>query len=89
MTESCCSLLLEPGRVAQSVMCLATDAYLTADPGVASSILSLYLSKAFQLFRAGKGAIMSQTSLSFKKLICLKRVSRKDKLINMQTKYMI
>ena len=27
------------GRVAQSVTCLATDAYLTVDPGVASSIL--------------------------------------------------
>ena len=27
-----------PGGVAQSVMCLATDACLTADPGVASSI---------------------------------------------------
>ena len=27
-----------PGRVAQSVMCLATDVCLTADPGVASSI---------------------------------------------------
>ena len=27
-----------PGRVAQSVMCLATDASLTADPGVASLI---------------------------------------------------
>ena len=27
-----------PGRVAQSVTCLATDAYLTADPGVANSI---------------------------------------------------
>ena len=26
-----------PGRVAQSVTCLATDARLTADPGVASS----------------------------------------------------
>ena len=26
-----------PGRVAQSVTCLATDACLTADPGVASS----------------------------------------------------
>ena len=25
-----------PGRVAQLVMCLATDASLTADPGVAS-----------------------------------------------------
>ena len=30
-----CSL---PGRVAQSVTCLATDACLAADPGVASSI---------------------------------------------------
>ena len=29
---------LRPGRVAQSVTCLATDACLTADPGVASSI---------------------------------------------------
>ena len=27
-----------PGHVAQSVTCLATDAILTADPGVASSI---------------------------------------------------
>ena len=27
-----------PGHIAQSVMCLATDAYLTADPGVASLI---------------------------------------------------
>ena len=29
---------LVPGRVAQSVKCLATDAKLTADPGVTSSI---------------------------------------------------
>ena len=29
---------IEPGRVAQSVKCLVTDAKLTADPGVASSI---------------------------------------------------
>ena len=28
----------QPGRVAQSVTCLATDACLTADPGVTSSI---------------------------------------------------
>ena len=32
------SLRLRPGRVAQSVTCMATDACLTADPGVASSI---------------------------------------------------
>ena len=30
--------ILRPGRVAQSVTCLVTDAKLTADPGVASSI---------------------------------------------------
>ena len=29
---------IHSSRVAQSVTCLATDAYLTADPGVASSI---------------------------------------------------
>ena len=29
---------ISPGRVAQSVTCLTTDACLTADPGVASSI---------------------------------------------------
>ena len=32
------SSFLVPGRVAQSVKCLATDVCLTADPGVASSI---------------------------------------------------
>ena len=32
------SIISPPGRVAQSVTCLATDASLTADPGVASSI---------------------------------------------------
>ena len=31
-----------PGRVAQSVACLATDACLTADPGVASLIPARY-----------------------------------------------
>ena len=31
-----------PGRVAQSVRCLATDACLSADPGVASSIPARY-----------------------------------------------
>ena len=30
--------MLLPGRIVQSVTCLATDACLTADPGVASSI---------------------------------------------------
>ena len=31
-------IFVSPGRVAQSVTCLATDACLTADPGIASSI---------------------------------------------------
>ena len=31
--------MMRPGHVAQSVKCLATDACLTADPGVASSVL--------------------------------------------------
>ena len=35
-------MMIIPGRVAQSVTCLATDACLTADPGVASSIPSWY-----------------------------------------------
>ena len=34
-------LLPLPGRVAQSVTCLVTDAKLTADPGVASLIPAL------------------------------------------------
>ena len=40
VTETLGKMLLsaEPGRVAQSVTCLVTDAFLTADPGVASSI---------------------------------------------------
>ena len=33
-----CCVLVIPGRVAQSLTCLATDACLTADPGVSSSI---------------------------------------------------
>ena len=35
----CIDLYRKPGHVAESVTCLATDACLTADPGVASSIL--------------------------------------------------
>ena len=34
--------LQTPGRVAQSVTCLATNECLTADPGVASSIPARY-----------------------------------------------
>ena len=38
ITATFLQLQVSPGRVAQSVTCLATDACLTADPGVASSI---------------------------------------------------
>ena len=31
-------MIVGPGRIAQSVTCLTTDAHLTADPGVASLI---------------------------------------------------
>ena len=34
--------LFQPGRIAQSVTCLATDSCLTADPGVASWIPAWY-----------------------------------------------
>ena len=37
----CNTLDLQPGRVAQSVTCLATDGSLTAYPGVAGSIPAL------------------------------------------------
>ena len=36
------SFAKKPGRVEQPVTCLATDACLTADPGVASSIPARY-----------------------------------------------
>ena len=36
------NFVISPGRVAQSVTCLATDACLTADPGVPSSIPARY-----------------------------------------------
>ena len=43
MLSECALQMYEPpGRVAQSVTCLATDACLTADPGVASSIPARY-----------------------------------------------
>ena len=35
-------IIIAPGRIAQSVTCLATDACLTADPGVANLIPARY-----------------------------------------------
>ena len=39
-SDFCCLLITFANRLAQSVMCLATDACLTADPGVLSLILA-------------------------------------------------
>ena len=59
-----------PGRVAQSVTCLATYASLTADPGVASSILA----RSHTFVEIDHGIISTVTLLpsaeSFKKGCC-------------------
>ena len=39
--KNCLIEIIVPGGVAQSVTCLATDASLTADPGVSSLIIAL------------------------------------------------
>ena len=64
------SPILEPGRVAQSVTCLATDASLTADPGVASSIPArshTFVEIDHQIFSM---VILLPSAESFKKGCC-------------------
>ena len=59
-----------PGRVAQSVTCLATDASLTADPGVASSIPArshTFVEIAHEIISA---VILLPSAESFKKGCC-------------------
>ena len=59
-----------PGRVAQSVTCLATDASLTADPGVASSILArshTFVEIDHEIISA---VILLPSAVSFKKGCC-------------------
>ena len=51
-----------PGRVAQSLTCLAIDASLTADPGVASSIPA-----RFHTFVEIDHKIISTVILSYKR----------------------
>ena len=63
-------LIISPGRVAQSLTCLATDASLIADPGVASSIPA-----RFHTFVEIDHGIISMVTLlpsaeSFKKGCC-------------------
>ena len=59
-----------PGRVAQSVTCLATDACLTADPGVASSILALYHTFVEIDNEIISTVILLPSADSFKKVCC-------------------
>ena len=58
------------GRVAQWVMCLATDACLTADPGVVSSIPArshTFVEIDLEIFST---AILLSSAESFKKGCC-------------------
>ena len=59
-----------PGRVAQSVTCLATDACLTADPGVASSIPVRFLTFVEVDHEMTSTIILLPTADSFKKGCC-------------------
>ena len=61
---------LVPGRVAQSVTCLTTDASLTADPGVASSIPArshTFVEIDYKIFCT---VILLPSAASFKKGCC-------------------
>ena len=58
------------GRVAQSVKCLATDASLTADPGVASSIPAWFHTFGEIDHEIISTSILLPSSESFKKECC-------------------
>ena len=58
------------GRVAQSVTCLATDACLTADPGVASSIPARYHTFVEIVHEIISTVILLPSADSFKKGCC-------------------
>ena len=59
-----------PGRVAQSVMCLATDVSLTADPGVASWISARSLTFVEIDHEIISMVILLPSAESFKKGCC-------------------
>ena len=70
------------GRVAQSVTCLATDASLTADPGVASSIPA-QSHTLVEIDRIISMVILLPSAESFKKGCCqLKRKYVHEVLVN-------
>ena len=61
---------MPPGRVSQPVTCLATDASLTADPGVASTILTrshTFVEIGHEIIST---VILLPSAESFKKDIC-------------------
>ena len=61
---------IAPGRVAQSVTCLVTDACLAADPGVASSIPAwshTFMEIDHEIFST---VILLPSAASFKKGCC-------------------
>ena len=59
-----------PGRVAQSITCLATDACLTADPGVASSIRARSHTFVEIVHEIISTVILLPSGDSFKKGLC-------------------
>ena len=63
-------LLCIPGRVAQGVTCLATNASLTADPGVASSIPARSHIFAENDYEIISTVILLPSAESFKKKCC-------------------
>ena len=62
--------LFIPGRVAQSVTCLATDACLTADPGVGSSIPARFHTFVEIDHKITSTVILLPSADSFKKGCC-------------------
>ena len=64
------TIYLGPGRIAQSVTCLATDASLTANPGVTSSIPArshTFVEIDHEIFST---VILLPSAESFKKVCC-------------------
>ena len=63
-------MLSTPGRIAQSVMCLVTDACLTADPGVGNWILARSYTFAEIGDKINSIVILLSSVESFKKGCC-------------------
>ena len=64
------TLVQRPGRVAQSATCLATDASLTADPGVVSSIPAQSHTLLEINYKIISTVILIPSAESFKKDCC-------------------